>query len=432
MSHQRKVIVVGAGPAGLGVAGGIRAACVILEKQMQPGGLMRSKTVKGYVFDWAGHIFFTRINRIRDLIEELQKGDFHYQDRESWIFSKNTYSRYPFQANTFGLPLPVVKECLMGLIEATYSDDPAEPTNFEQWIYKTYGSGIASHFMIPYNRKLWARDLSEMDHHWLADRVPRPGLSEFIDGALGPGRKDLGPNARFGYPLTGGMQTVADRLALKSAATIEYNTTVTMIDPVKQQVITQDKRVFTYDHLVLTCPLHEIVDMTRNIPDELRQLSRSLEFLSVLCVNVGIRRSSITEKHWIYFPEPEFLFHRVFVQGNAAPQVCPQGCFSFTAEITYNSKKEVDINSAGLTTLDGLIRAGLLNENDPVDVVDLIDIPVAYIVPTHERNSVVSSLREWYKRHNIHLVGRFAEWEYYNMDHAIDAGWTLAEELNQT
>lgn len=429
MPQHHRVIIVGAGPAGLGAARELDDDAVILEAEAVPGGLMRSKTVNGYIFDWAGHIFFTKIQRVRELIEHLQGDDFHWQNRESWVFSKSIYTRYPFQGNTYGLPVPVIKECLLGLIETTYKDWPREPENFEEWIYQTYGSGIARHFMIPYNTKLWARDLGTMDHHWLAGRVPRPGLSDFIDGALGPGRKDMGPNARFGYPLTGGMQTVADRLAAPVRDRIRTSARIVSLHPEAHTVTLASGEVLSYDTLILTAPLPDIVDMTEAVPDSVRDAKNRLEYLSVLCVNVGIHRPNLTDKHWIYFPESEFLFHRIFVQGNAAPQVCPEGCFSYTAEITYNSRKRIDFDSAGRDTVDGLIRAGLMAPDDRVDAIDLIDIPVAYVVPTHNRRGTVNGIREWYQRHDIHLLGRFAEWEYYNMDHAVNAGWSLAEEL---
>jgi UDP-galactopyranose mutase len=431
MNRNIDVIVVGTGPAGLGFLIKSEQSCLVLEKERETGGLMRSKNVNGYIFDWAGHIFFTGISRIKSLVDDIMNPDFHYQNRESWVYSKHTYTRYPFQGNTFGLPTPVVKECLLGLIEATYSSAGREPDNFQEWIHQTYGAGIANHFMIPYNRKLWACDLRDMDHHWLAGRVPRPGLSDFIDGALGPGRKDMGPNARFGYPLVGGIQTLADRLMSMHSHDVRTGETLVSINTADRSIETSTGNVYSYGKLVLTCPLHDILEMTQDIPEEIKTISKSLKYLSVLCVNIGVRRPNITEKHWIYFPEPEFLFHRVFVQGNAAPQVCPDGCFSYTAEITYSDQKRVDFSTAGQKTIDGLLEAGLMRQDDIVDVVDLIDIPVAYIVPTHNRIDIVKKIRKWYADNNIHLVGRFAEWEYYNMDHSLDTGWQLAEELGR-
>ena len=78
--------------------------------------------------------------------------------------------------------------------------------NFEAFIHSVWGSGVAKHFAIPYNQKLWTVPLSEMETSWLGGRVPLPNLEEMIDGALQPVAKPVGPNARFGYPLQGGFQ----------------------------------------------------------------------------------------------------------------------------------------------------------------------------------------------------------------------------------
>ncbi|MBN1355002.1 NAD(P)-binding protein [bacterium] len=428
--HQADVVIVGAGPAGLGIASHIKRPFLILEKENRPGGLMRSKMIDGFTFDWAGHIFFTGIDRIRTWVEHLMGGNFHWQDRESWIYSKSTYTRYPFQANTYGLPTEVVKECLLGLIEATYQDVNTPPGNFRDWIYQTYGTGIARHFLIPYNEKIWARDLSTMDYEWLGGRVPRPGLAEFVDGALGPGHKNMGPNARFGYPLSGGIEALARKMSEPITDVIRPGTRVTGIDPARKRILTDTGDEITYRDLVLTAPLPEMIAATRDVPAEIERAARSLEHLSVLCVNVGIEQAQSTDRHWVYFPEPDFLFHRVFVQGNAAPGVCPEEYFSFTAEITYNSTKRIDFNTAGDQTVNGLIQSGLMNRDDRVAVVDLVDIPVGYVVPTHDRRPAVETIRRWYKTFDIHLAGRFAEWAYYNMDHSLDAGWTLADQLS--
>src|SRR5213079_877564 len=85
-----------------------------------------------------------------------------------------------------------------------------EPRNFEEFIYKVWGAGIAKHFAIPYNRKLWTVPLTEMETSWLGGRVPLPDLAEMIDGAVQPAKKPVGPNARFGYPLRGGFQALMD------------------------------------------------------------------------------------------------------------------------------------------------------------------------------------------------------------------------------
>ena len=73
-----------------------------------------------------------------------------------------------------------------------------------------WGAGIAKHFAIPYNRKIWAVPLDEMETSWLGGRVPMPDLGEMIEGALTQKPAPMGPNARFGYPLKGGFQALMD------------------------------------------------------------------------------------------------------------------------------------------------------------------------------------------------------------------------------
>jgi protoporphyrinogen oxidase len=226
------------------------------------------------------------------------------------------------------------------------------------------------------------------------------------------------------------MESLVNKLADPVKNKILLDAEVTQIDPENHRVVTGGGRIFPYTQLILTAPLPEIIKITKDVPSDLAHQVEQLEFLSVLCVNVGVRRSNITPRHWIYFPEPEFLFHRIFVQGNASPNVCPEGCFSYTAEITYNANKTINVSSAGQQTIQGLKLAGLLAEGDVIEVVDLIDIPYGYVVPTRGRLDVRDRVREWFAPHGIHLVGRFAEWEYYNMDHALNAGWSMADHLN--
>ncbi len=280
-SSTPPVVIVGAGPTGLSAAYHLGKDALLLEQNSHVGGWCRSIQSKGFTFDYAGHIMFSNDPYVHELYRLLLKDNVHWQDREAWIWSKSVYTRYPFQGALHGLPADVIKECLLGAIEARFGplsstgappqlnghangsalkDKPAkgalangkngrngtgrhcdhgdikdccadgimestarllqrngtpasastEPKNFEEFIYKVWGAGIAKHFAIPYNRKLWAVPLSEMETSWLGGRVPMPDIGEMIDGALNPVPKPMGPNARFGYPLRGGFQALMD------------------------------------------------------------------------------------------------------------------------------------------------------------------------------------------------------------------------------
>jgi protoporphyrinogen oxidase len=73
------------------------------------------------------------------------------------------------------------------------------------------------------------------------------------------------------------------------------------------------------------------------------------------------------------------------------------------------------------------IRVGLIDASDDILVANQVDMPYAYVVYDHARKASVELIREWLLRRDIHLSGRYSEWEYYNSDHAFIAGKRVAE-----
>ena len=112
------------------------------------------------------------------------------------------------------------------------------PANFLEWSYRTFGEGITDHFMKPYNRKVWGIDPERMSSDWIEGRVLTPTLDEVIEGALRRGRPDMGPNARFGYPLRGGCEMfvagLADRVRARGGA-VTTGRTLVKLDPKRRR-----------------------------------------------------------------------------------------------------------------------------------------------------------------------------------------------------
>jgi hypothetical protein len=240
-------VIVGGGPTGLSAAYHLGPDALLLERNESVGGWCRSIEDHGFTFDHAGHIMFSNDPYVLKVYELLLGDNVHWQNREAWVYSKGVYTRYPFQGALYGLPPKVIGECVMGAIEARYGADndadgaeakaiddccadgtldacntdravKGEVKNFEQFIYKVWGKGIAKHFAIPYNRKIWTVPLTDMETSWLGGRVPLPNLEEIVQGALEPSPTPVGPNARFGYPLKGGFQDRTRRRSRAGAA----------------------------------------------------------------------------------------------------------------------------------------------------------------------------------------------------------------------
>jgi UDP-galactopyranose mutase len=228
-------LIIGGGPTGLSAAFHLGNDYLLVEKEPQLGGLCKSITDSEFTFDYAGHILFTSDEYVLNTLYPMLLGsNIHWQNREAWIYSRNVYTRYPFQAATYGLPVDVVKDCIIGVVEALHSPRDSCVNNFHDFILRNWGSGIARHFMLPYNQKLWAVPLEEMGYSWLKGRVPIPDLAEIVDGALRPQPKPMGPNARFGYPLLGGFGAlIKGWLGHLDLARLRVGWRVDEIDPIK-------------------------------------------------------------------------------------------------------------------------------------------------------------------------------------------------------
>jgi UDP-galactopyranose mutase len=332
-----------------------------------------------------------------------------------------------------------VKDCCAdGVLEASaplaerFDAVAAEaPKIFEEFIYKVWGAGIAKHFAIPYNRKLWSVPLNEMETSWLGGRVPLPDLEEMIEGALAPSRKPVGPNARFGYPLRGGFQALMDAWLPYLKGELRLNSRVARVMPSSHTVLLASGESLRYNHLISTMPLPVLIrQMGEEAPPTVRAAAARLRQVSVRCVHIGVGRERITDKHWIYYPE-DTVFHRIFVQGNASPHCNPPGGFGLTCEITYSPHKPLPCAGEELERLciADCRRVGIIGLNDPILATTQCDLPHAYVVYDHARAEAVQLIRQWLEECDIVLAGRYSEWEYYNSDHAFLAGKRAAESI---
>ncbi|WP_338563031.1 NAD(P)-binding protein [Erwinia sp. E_sp_B04_7] len=430
-----RCLILGGGPTGLSAAYHTGKDAVLLERNESVGGWCRSVEDRGFTFDYAGHIMFSNDPYVLELYEMLLGDNIHWQMREAWIYTDGVYTRYPFQGALYGLPTGVIKECIMGAIKARYESEPEQQAeSFEQFIYQTWGEGIAAHFAIPYNKKLWTVPLSQMEISWLGGRVPLPDLAQIIEGAVEPVGKPMGPNARFGYPLKGGFQALMSGFLPHIKGTLETNAEITRVFPQQHIAVLKDGRQYRYEQMISTMPLPELIRiMGDEVPAEVISAARGLKHVSVRCVNLGINRADLTDKHWIYFAG-DTVFHRIFVQGNTSPHCNPPGGCGLTCEITYSPLKPLPVDGQALIDrcIAECIALGIFNADDEVLAANQLDIPYAYVIYDHARAKNVDTVRQWLIQQDIVLAGRYSEWEYYNSDHAFIAGKHAAEKVKNS
>ena len=404
----------------------------LYEKEERVGGLARSTAVEGYLFDHGPHILFTIDPEMEALIRELLGDNFHAQERQAFIYhhAHRLYTRFPFQAHLHGLPAPIVKDCLVGLIRAVERQARGEfsPTNYEEWMRGFFGDGIADHLMIPYARKIWTVEPAEMDFSWIGRRVPTPDYERIVAGALSDEVSQVGATSYFWYPRHGAIEPLPRALGAR-LRNVHLEREAVRIELPAKQVVFADGEIVPFDQLIFSLPLCFVPDFLTGVPPEIERACRALRYQGIYCVNLGVDRADLSPMHWVYFYEEPFPFHRLSFPATFSPDTVPPGKSSISTEVAFSRERPLDAEAAV-----GEDRGGPAARRHPVagrphrarphraDRAGLRDLRPP---PRRERGAI----GEWLRANGIWNVGRFGEWQYFNMDHSMRSGRTAAERI---
>jgi UDP-galactopyranose mutase len=435
-----RIVIIGAGPTGLAAGYRLRELGVtnftILEARTEVGGLASSeRSANGFTYDIGGHVLFSHYPYFDRLFDRLMGDEYQELVREAWVWMCDRFLPYPFQNNIRHLPREVVLECLLGLIDAQRDPlDLAQVAHFGDLIERQFGRGIARHFMLPYNFKVWAYPAATMNKEWIGERVSIPSIERVLGNVI-LDRDDAGwgPNNTFKYPRFGGTGGLFNRMRPFVADQLRVNAPVIGVDIDQQDVLLEDGARVRYDLLLNTTPLDQLVHALRTeradrVPDTVREHAAQLRHSSSYIVGVGVNQPSPSTKCWMYFPELNCPFYRVTYLSNYSPDVVPDATrqYSLLAEISRSPVKPVDGARVVEDTIRGMINTQLLQERDQDDIIDthVIEREYTYPTPGLERDAALATVLPWLESHGIFSRGRFGAWRYEvgNMDHSVAQG----------
>ncbi|BCA54457.1 amine oxidase [Nitrospira sp. KM1] len=431
------IIIVGAGLAGLSTAYHLSGMPYRLyERESEVGGLCRSYQTNGFTFDYTGHLLHFRQAEIKALVERLLAGKLQRHARQSFIYSHRTLTEYPFQVNTHGLPPEVVRECLMGFIATltqAASHAPPKDRSFKEWILDNLGDGMAKHFMMPFNEKLWRVSLDELTSDWVSWLVPKPELKDVVNGALGIKDRAFGYNPSFLYPAEQGIKVLPESF-LPGIDWLKNGVELLEVDTRRRRALFRDREQGTtrsehYESLVSTIPVPELVRRCTDFPEHLKQAAEKLRWVSVYNVNLAVSRTGISDKHWIYFPESAYPFYRVGFPMNFSPSLGREGCSSVYVEISHRPDERRSVEQLVDEARSGMEHAGILRPDDELIVADVKDLQYAYVYFDRHRAKAIPAILAELERRGVHSIGRYGKWEHTSMEDAIGQGKQLAEHL---
>lgn len=418
---KKRIIILGAGLAGLSAAWHLQKGgkdCLVFEREKEVGGLCSSKKIGGFTFDCDGHLLHFSRSYTFNLVKELLKDNLAEHQRNAAVYLGGRYVHYPFQANFYGLAPSVIKDCLLGSIEASAGNHRKQKNaNFLEWINQTFGRGVARHFMIPYNTKFWTVPPQDLTCAWLDGFIPVPSLSQVIEGAIQENQRPFGYNARFWYPKKGGIGALSSALA-GQIKNIHTGCAIEEINLRTKKLKIGNGGRERFDCLISTLPLPELSRLIKPLPKNLPPFFQRLRWNSIFNLNLGVETKDCSKRHWIYFPQRRLSFFRVGFFHNFSPHSAPAGKSSLYVEVSYS--KDCPINKKGIIPrikkdLNGL---GLVDD-EAISVCDINDIEYGYPIYDQNYSSAREEILGFLRKNNIIPCGRYGSWRYMTMEDAL-------------
>ncbi|MDD4735006.1 MAG: FAD-dependent oxidoreductase [Kiritimatiellae bacterium] len=445
----KRIVIIGAGPCGLGAAHRLEELghqnYIIYEQNSYVGGLSASfRDSKCYTWDFAVHVLHSHYEYMDRLLKHLLPDGYYKHIRKSWVRLYGCWVPYPFQYNFWHLPQHIREECLGGLEKL--GDSPKKSaSNFKEWIYDQFGEGIANHFMIPYNRKNWSTDPSQMGANWLGDRVPSVDLQRVKRNmAAGVDDIDWGPNALFMFPKNGGTGRIFNAIAKEIPPDkIRLKSQIVVLNLQSKELTLSDGSVEHFDVLISSTPLNLLCRMCNE--QRLSQMTDQLRFSHTYVSCLGLERSipkEMSDKTWIYCPADDACFYRItpFSLFSSSHTPSPEMC-SFMCE-TSRPGEDVMLNAdsfdrdtlSGISHLFpclGLDEAESSNKNKEQIHHYSMCAEYGYPVPTINRDAIVHEVLNDLLAHGVYSRGRFGAWKYEagNMDHSFMQGVEAADHI---
>jgi protoporphyrinogen oxidase len=399
---------------------------IVLEAEPQIGGLCRSRTDRGFTFDTGGsHIIFSRDAEVLAFMRRMIEKNEQRNDRNTKIFYKGKYVKYPFENGLYELPEADRFFCINSFIKnliAVEKGDVAQPENFREWIYYTFGAGIAECYMVPYNEKIWKYPSEKMSLHWVDGRIPRPPVEDIIKSAIGIETEGYTHQSVFSYPLDGGIEHLVTSIAEPVLPFIRTGFRVTSLRKDDQQWhISNGSETVIADRVICTIPVQHLLPCLDKVPEKVTKACQDLVYNSLICINIGIR-GPLPPISWMYIPEKVLgKTNRLSFPSNFSRHAAPGGCSAILAEITHQPGDEV----SGIP--DKELREEVLHMLESMKICSPEQVifssverqPFAYVVYDLAYQKNIAAIREFCRSRDIPLVGRFAQFEYLNMDGCI-------------
>ncbi len=414
---MKRIAIIGAGVSGLTVAQLLsgKADIVVFEKKSKAGGLISCVRVNGSLFHTCGgHVFNTKNQQVLDWFWQRfdREKDFHKTDRNSVIFLPNgQHIPYPIENFAYLLGDSVQKNIIHDLL-AIAAVESQSVENFQDFLQYRFGETLYRLYFEPYNKKVWRRSLSDVPIAWLAGKLPMPTVEEIIYNNFNRVAEKQFVHSSFFYELHNGSQLIADRLS--EDVNIKCNSHIEQIVRHGSGWLVNGEQ---FDKIVFCGNIKDIPFLLTGL--DLESYANAIDTLQYHGTTAVFCEIDANPYSWIYLPDDKYEAHRIICTGNFAASnngTIPANRITATIEFT------------DAICLDAIHK-------------NLKQIPLHPTYITHKYNQftypiqqvgtreMIVSLKRTLSSKGFYMTGRFADWEYYNMDAAMAAAMVTVEQV---
>ncbi|MCG9966633.1 FAD-dependent oxidoreductase [Pelotomaculum terephthalicicum JT] len=436
---MQRLAILGGGLAGLSLAYFLTKNMKdiyldIFEKESVVGGLCRSFKTSNIYWDIGPHIIFSKNKEILSLMVELLGDNVLRVKRSNQIFYNKKFIKYPFENNLHQLPEEDCEYCLNTFLNNSYKN--YSPHNMLAFFLKTFGEGITSCYLEPYNKKIWEFNPVFMNT-LMVERIPSPPPEDIIAGARRNAKEGYVHQLYFYYPKNGGIASLINNicdLIPKERAKFFTNSEVVGINQNNegnwQISLSTGENYTNYNKIVSTIPMTELIRVLPNVPQEVTVASNALMNNSIAVIFLKVSSDNIGNNFSITIPDKDVLAHRISKLDFLGPINSNET--NLLVEVTFRDKDIIsemsDEKLLELIDLD-LKRIGLLNESTIILDAEIRRVPYAYVIYDLNYQNNTDIIKKYLKLLGITIHGRFGTFEYLNMDQVIANSKELSEQL---
>lgn len=415
---MKRIAIIGAGVSGLTAAQLLKgkAEVVVFEKDSKAGGLIKCERINGSLFHTCGgHVFNTKNQDVLDWFwKQFDKdSEFHKTDRNSVIFLPNGQQiPYPIENFAYMLEEKEQKTFIQDLLKIAGNGD-YQAANFQDFLQHRFGDTLYKLYFEPYNKKVWRRSLADVPIDWLAGKLPMPTVEEIIYNNFNRVAEKQFVHSTFFYEIQDGSQRIADRLS--EGLKMRYNAEiekVTWVGGVKWNVNNEE-----FDEVIFCGNIKDIPAIVKGIDiDSYAKPIEDLQYHGTTAVFCEIEANPYS---WIYLSDDQYEAHRIICTGNFAASnngALASNRITATIEFTDAISKEAILENLKRIPLNPKYITHKYNQ---------------YTYPIQQKGTrdMIASLKEKLSENGFYMTGRFADWEYYNIDAAMAAAMKIVEIL---